>query len=188
MIIWWTVYRHFRATKALWVPCRRSMRAWMHVHALGRDPFPEERTASMISSGGGEDEPWVVARMIPRRMEEVWRLVDNAVFIKETLSLRMPKNSLDFFRRPINSTEICERINRSNYRDTIVQRRFKRTCVCCITFFLLLFILFRLSIYPRKRVNYEVITNNVVYWYRIEAVHFQRLHHFHLEFVECRLN
>lgn len=78
----------------------------MHAHALGRDPLPEDITASMRLIDGGEDEPWVVARRIARRMKEVWRLVDNVVLIKEALSLRTPLKILSCFRRPINSTEM----------------------------------------------------------------------------------
>lgn len=78
----------------------------MHVHALRRDPLPEDITASMRLPDGGEDELWVVARRIARRMKEVWRLVDNVVLIKEALSLRMPLKILSCFRRPINSMEM----------------------------------------------------------------------------------
>ena len=46
-------------------------------------------------------EPWVVARRITRRIDDLWRFVDKVVLINDPLSLRTPNTNLSFFRYPI---------------------------------------------------------------------------------------
>lgn len=73
----------------------------MHADALGRDPWPKERTAAMRLLDGGVEVRWEVARRTARRIEEVWRLVEKVVLIKDALSLRKPMKILSLFRWPI---------------------------------------------------------------------------------------
>lgn len=57
--------------------------------AVGREPWPKERTEWMRYSGGGEWGSWVVVRRIARRMEAARRLVENLVLIRDAPSLKI---------------------------------------------------------------------------------------------------
>lgn len=75
----------------------------MQADAPGWDPWSMQRTAAMRLYDGGFEVRWEVARRTARRMEEVLRLVENVVLIKDALSLRKPMKILSVVGRPIDS-------------------------------------------------------------------------------------